>query len=281
MTIGVSGASGKLGKAIVQELKVRGAEGIIAISRSPQAVEASVETREGDYNKPETLASAYRGLDRVVVIPSADLEPGARGIQLTNAINAAVAAGVSHIFLVSAAGTRETHLPELGEAFWTAEQHLVKTAKRWTILRMNYYSESIADEILPAQDQGVIAGLGDARVAFVSRDDLAAAIAGALLSDGHAGAIYNITGPAALTGPDLAAAAAEALGKPFAYVVITEEQLRASLVQAGLPAPVVDVVVDIKNNFVRGNFDVVTTDVERLSGRAARPLRDVLAAAKS
>ncbi|QOY21859.1 SDR family oxidoreductase [Xanthomonas citri] len=281
MSIGVSGASGKLGKVIVEELKRRGATSIVAISRSPGIAEGAVQSRVGDYNKPETLASAYKGLDRIVLIPSADLEPGARGIQLTNAINAAVAAGVGHIFLVSAAGTREAHLPALNEAFWTAEQHLIKTAARWTILRMNYYSESAGEEIIPALDQGVVAGLGDARVAFVSRDDLAAATAGALVTDGHAGAIYNITGPAALSGPEVAEAATQALGKPFAYVVVSEEQLRGGLAQAGLPQVIVDVVVDIKKNFVKGNFDVVTTDVERLSGRPARTLREVLASLKA
>ena len=126
---------------------------------------------------------------------------------------------------------------------------------------------------------GVLTGLGEERVAYVSRDDLAAAAAGALLGEGHAGAIYNGTGPAVVSGEERARTASQVLGKPLGYVVIDEAQLRGGLTQAGLPEIVVDVMADIKKNFVRGDFDVLTTDIERLSGRSPKSLREILAAA--
>ncbi|HDS1530790.1 TPA: SDR family oxidoreductase [Stenotrophomonas maltophilia] len=282
MKIGISGASGKLGQAVVSELNVRSAgQQVVGISRSPQNLKAVAEAREGDYDRPETLARAYAGLDRLLLIPSADLQPGARGTQLKAAIDAAVQAGVEHIFLVSASGTREVPETALNAGFWVAEQHLIKTAKRWTILRMNYYAESMAEEIQTSLPQGMLAGLGDERVAYVSRDDLAAAAAGALLSDGHSGAIYNITGPAIVTGPERAAIVSEVFAKPIGFVVITKEQLRGGLSQAGLPAQVVEVVTEIKTTFVQGNFDIVSGDAERLAGRAPKSLRDVLVASRS
>ncbi|MFD2426560.1 NAD(P)H-binding protein [Ralstonia solanacearum] len=103
--------------------------------------------RHGDYDRAETLVEAYRGLDRLLLIPSADLRPGVRGRQFTAAIDAAVRAGVPHIVMVSAAGTREMAEPSLGAAYWVGEQHLVRTAARWTILRMNYYAESFAQQV--------------------------------------------------------------------------------------------------------------------------------------
>ena len=146
MKIGVSGASGKLGGATIDELSARrvGQE-LVAISRSPEKVREPVAARRGDYDQPDTLLQAYVGLDRLLIIPSADIRPGVRGAQLKAAIDAAVMVGVGHIFLVSASGTREAAEPALGAAYWAGEQHLIKTAPRWTILRMNYYAESMVE----------------------------------------------------------------------------------------------------------------------------------------
>lgn len=278
MKIGISGASGKLGKAVIAELSVRGGgRELVGISRSPEKVDGTTVAHRGDYDQPDTLPRAYEGLDRLLIIPSADLRPGVRGAQLKAAIDAAVKVGVGHIFLVSACGTREAPETALGAAYWAGEQRVIKTAPRWTILRMNYYAESMAEEIMMSKDQGVLAGLGNERVAYVSRDDLAAAAAGALLTEGHAGAIYNATGPAIVTGPERAAIASEFLGKPVSYAIITEDQLRAGLSQMGLLDDVVRAVIEIKTTFVQGNFDILTNDVERLSGRSPKSLRDILA----
>ncbi|MEI9430178.1 SDR family oxidoreductase [Mesorhizobium sp. Cs1299R1N3] len=278
MKIGVSGASGKLGGAVVAELTARGGgHELVAISRSPEKLSGTVEARQGDYDQPATILEAYAGLDRLLIIPSADLRVGVRGAQLKSAIDAALEAGVGHIFLISAAGTHEEADPSLGAAYWTGEQHLIKTAPRWTVLRMSYYAESMADEIKMSQGQGVLAGLGDEHVAYVSRDDLAAAAAGALLGHDHEGAIYTATGPVAVTGPERAAIVSELLGKPIGFAVITEEQFRAGLSQSGLPELIVEAFVEIKHTFVNGKFDIVTGDVQRLSGRSPKSLRDVLA----
>ena len=121
--------------------------------------------------------------------------------------------------------------------------------------------------------------LAENRAAFVARDDVAAAAAGILIGDGHAGAIYNATGPERLSGAERAGLVAESTGRPLAFRVITEEQLRAGLTQAGLPAGAVNIVVSIQASFAAGAFDIVTGDVERLGGRPPKPLRDVLAAA--
>ncbi|NKK68663.1 SDR family oxidoreductase [Rhizobium leguminosarum] len=279
MQIGVSGAGGKLGSVVVSELLARGGgHGIVGISRSPEKLEGGFDKREGDYDRPEGLVQAYQGLDRLLIIPSADLRPGIRGVQMKAAIDAALKAGVGQIFLVSAAGTREAAVPELGESYWTAEQALIRSASRWTILRMNYYAEAMQEEIIMSRDRGVLVGLGDERVAYASRDDMAAALAGALVSDGHSGAIYNLTGPDTVTGQQRAAIASAALRSPFSFAAIEEDQLRAAMSLAGLPDLVVAAIVEIKKTFIAGYFDVVTGDIERLSGRKPRSFRDVLAA---
>src|SRR5712671_1948102 len=278
MKIGVSGASGHLGRATVAELvqRPRGHE-VMAISRTPETITAPAQGRFGDYNRPESLVEAYAGLDRLLIIPS--LDAGKRGAQNVAAIDAAVRAGVKHIVFMSAAGARQAEEPELGTPYWWGEQRLIATAPAWTILRMNFYAESFVQQAQASLDQGVLTGLAENRVAFVARGDVAAAAAGILIGDGHAGSIYNATGPERLSGAERAALIAEITGRPLAFRAITEEQLRAGLTQAGLPVEVVNIVISIQASFAAGAFDIVTGDVERLGGRPPKPLRDVLAGA--
>ncbi len=273
MKIGVSGASGHLGKATVAELTRRGPEHhIVAISRTPQGA-GPVEARFGDYNDRTALVEAYRGLDAVMLIPV----PGGSGGQFRNAIDAAIEAGVSHILLLSTTGTREVAEPSMFAAYWEGEQHLIKTAPRWNILRMNYYAESFAQTAPMSLATGALVGTGGGRVAFVSRDDVAAAAAGILLGQGQFGAIYNATGAKAFSGEERAAAISETSGKPVDFHALPEAQLRIQLQAAQVPAPYIQAMIDIENKFADGGFDLVSGDVEKLAGRRPRALEDVLA----
>jgi NAD(P)H dehydrogenase (quinone) len=120
MKIGVSGASGHLGRAVVPELLQRpGGNEVVAITRTPETVCGPAQGRFGDYNRPESLVEAYVGLDRLLIISTVDLEPGKRWAQNVAAIDAAVRAGVKHIVFISAAGTRQeeqpARLPPIGQ----------------------------------------------------------------------------------------------------------------------------------------------------------------------
>jgi NAD(P)H dehydrogenase (quinone) len=279
MNIGVGGASGNLGRAVLRELAARAKNHkIIAISRTPETA-AGVEGRHADYERPDTLVEAYAGLDRLLLIPSSDIRPGKRGEQNVAAVNAAVQAGVKHIVLMSAAGTKEQHDPAIGASYWAGEQQLVKTAPKWTIVRMNYYAEALAWEAQMALKQGSLTGIAENRVAFLSRDDVAAAAAGVLIGEGHAGAIYNATGSKAYTGAERAALIAEVARKPLGFVTLPAETLRAGMARAGLPDAAVEAYIDIQTDFVDGAFDIVTGDVGRLAGRPPTSLRDALTSA--
>src|SRR5258706_5431222 len=111
---------------------------------------------------------------------------------------------------------------------------------------MNFYAEALAQQAKASLNQGVLTGLAENRVALVARGDVAAAAAGILIGDGHAGAIYNATGPERLSGAERAALIAEVTGRPVAFLAITEERLRAGLLQAGLPAAGVNAVMSIQ-----------------------------------
>ena len=157
MKIGVSGASGHLGRAVVSELLQR-ADGreVVAITRTPETVSEPAQGRFGDYNRPESLAGAYAGLDRLLIISTVAPEPGRRGAQNVAAIDAAVKAGVEHIVFMSSAGTRQAEEPALGASYWRGEQHLIATAPGWTILRMNFYAEAFVQLAQASLNQGAL-----------------------------------------------------------------------------------------------------------------------------
>jgi len=278
MKIGISGAGGQLGRLVVTDLLGRaGSHEIVAISREPGKLEATLESRLGDYDKPETLGKAYAGLDRLLLIPSADLRPGVRSAQALASVDAAVAAGVEHIFLLSATGTREKAEPSMGAAYWVSEHRLVTSAiNAWTILRMNYFSETFAEQAGMSAGTGHVPGFAENRVAFVSRDDVASACAGALATRGHVGATYNLSGPDRVTGAERAALLTRYTGQPVAYAVLTEAQLRGAMGSAGMPPFMIDLVASMQAAQADGAYDIVTGDVEKLAGHAPRPLAEVL-----
>ncbi len=283
MKIGVSGASGNVGRAVVAGLQARvPGDEIVAISRSLGAHAGAVQSRLGNYDRLETLRDAYAGLDRLLLIPGADLAPGVRSRQAVAMVDAAVAAGVGHIFLLSATGTREEAEPAMGAAYWASEHQLLRSAaKRWTILRMSFFAETFVQMSQPSLQMGRMFGLADTRMSLVSRADVAAGLAGALASENHVGAIHNLTGPAALSGAERAAALAAAIGKTLPFEIVSEDRLRELLAQGGLPVPMADMMIGMLAHQAGGAYDIVTGDVEMLSGRAPKPFRHVLASGEA
>lgn len=277
MKIGVSGAGGNLGRAVLERLReLPGDHEVAGISRSPHTIEYADEARFGDYDAPDTLPEAYAGLDRLLIIPTFDLEYGARARQLIAAIDAARLADVGHIVLISDVGTRDEPEPRIGAASWAGEQHLIKSATSWTILRSNYYMESYALEVMRWETVGRLAELTENRVGFVSRDDVAAAAAGILVGNGHCGAIYSATGSESFSVADRAALASKITGKPVEVVQTSYAGIRQELEIAGFPEAYLGVVLDIKRKTSEAGYDIVTGDVERLSGRRPKSLSDVL-----
>lgn len=268
MKIGVSGATGQLGQAVLGFLKAQAADAkIVGISRTPNRLETQIECRRGDYDDPASLELAYAGLDRLFIIPGSDPDWAARCRQIVAAVDAAVSVRVGQIILMSDVGARQETRPSVGAAGWLGEQRLVTTAPCWTILRVNYFVESFAQEARLCLREGTLTELGESRIAFVTRNDVAAAAAGLLIGHGHAGATYNATGPHSVSGSERAEAISRIAGIAVRFETATVEHLSDRLIAAGYPEAYLDVVIDTKQKCLTGAFDIVTGDVERLSGR--------------
>src|SRR5258708_14602903 len=129
MRVGVSGGSGLLGRVVASELLQRpGGQEVVAITLTPETVSGPAQGRFGDYNRPESLAEAYAGLDRLLIITTVAPEPGKRGAQNVAAIDAAVKGGVKHIVFMSGVGTRQEEEPARGASYCRGEAPLISPA---------------------------------------------------------------------------------------------------------------------------------------------------------
>jgi NAD(P)H dehydrogenase (quinone) len=274
MKIGITGASGQLGTALVRHALARtSAANIIAITRNPGKLEQfsrqGVEVRAGDFSQPSALAAAFRDIERLVIIPTTELQPGVRIQQHKAAIEAAEGSGVQHLIYISTVSPRPDPNNSLFNSHFATEQALIASGVGWTILRMSVYTEALLDAAKRAAASGSYAAVPGAPAAYVVRDDIAAAAAGVLCAPGHVGITYHATGPASVNQPEIADAIAKATGKPIPFLAIPEEQQRTGLEAAGLPPAVVNTILGFQVALRAGAFDLVTGDVARLSGKLA------------
>jgi len=275
MKTGISGAGGQLGAALVKHALARtSASDIVAITRNPAKLEKlsqkGVEVRAGDFNEPAGLAAAFRGIERLVIIPTADLQPGVRTRQQAAAIDAAVSVGVRHLIYISTVSARLAPDNVLFESHFATEQKLIASAAAWTILRMSVYTDTLLDAAKRAIASGSYAAVPGAPAAYVVREDIGAAAAGILTTPGHDGITYHATGPVSITQAEIADAIAKAAGKPIAFKEMTAAEQRAGMEAAGLPPSLVTGIVGFQAALREGAFDLVTGDVGRLSGKAAQ-----------
>lgn len=281
MSVVVTGATGHLGRLVVEELLARGvpADQVLAtgrdVGRLAEVGALGVRTAAVDHDNPSTLDGVLQPGDTVLLVSGS--VPGARLDQHRAVIGAATLAGVGHLVYTSATRADDTDLVLAPEHAQT-EEMLRASGLPVTVLRNNWYTENYAADLARAKDTGVLAsGTGDGRVASATRRDYAAATAGVLADPApHAGRTYELTGAVAWTYDDLAAAMAEVLGRDVTFHRLTPEEQTAALTGAGLDEGTASFVVALDGNIAAGALDVVTDDLPRLAGRPATSLVDGL-----
>jgi len=283
MTLVVTGATGNLGRLVVESLLARGIapSDILATGRSVEKLadlaERGVKVAELDYTKPETISAALGAADTVLLVSGSEV--GKRVAQHAAVIDAATAAGVARIVYTSAPKASTTALI-LAPEHKATEELITASGIPFTILRNGWYTENYAGEIEKGRENGVItASVGDGRVASASRKDYADAAAVVLTGTGFEGKVFELSGDVAWSFDDLAAAIAGIVGTDVAYSRLTPEAHAELLASFGLDEGTVGFVVGLDTNIRDGLLAETSGDLARLIGRPTTPLAEGLAAA--
>jgi NAD(P)H dehydrogenase (quinone) len=282
MSIVVAGATGHLGRLVIEELLTSVPAGqVAAVVRDAEKAAGiaarGVELRIADYSAPETLKDAFHAGDIVLLISGSEV--GRRVAQHTAVVDAAKEAGVARIAYTGVLGGPAADFLLAAEHKVT-EQAILDSGLTYTFLRNGWYTENYTAQIPVQLEHGVVGSAGDGRVGSASRADYAAAAAAVLTGEGHENKAYELSGDSAWTLTEYAAELSKQSGKEVTYTDVPGEALKGILLGAGLPEPLVDILVDVDvSGISRGLLTGGSGDLSRLIGRPATPLADTIVAA--
>ena len=281
--IAVTGATGKLGRLVVDARLERGvpAEEIAALARTPARADdlaaRGVQVREADYDRPETLDAALAGVEKLLLI-SADVV-GRRAPQHRNVIDAAKRAGVKFVAYTSILGADRSPM-KLAQEHRETEEMIRASGIPFTMLRNGWYLENYTENLAPTLEHGALLGSGEeGRVSAATRADYAAAAAAVLTGEGPENQVYELGGEPAFTLPELAEVIAAASGRPVQYRNLPEEEYAQALIGAGVPEPFAHVLADSDRAIARGDLHTESRDLQRLIGKPTTSARQAVAAA--
>lgn len=278
----VTGASGQLGRLVIDALlRTQPADSLVAAVRTPakaaDLAARGVQVRQADYSRPETLGPAFAGADKLLLISSSEI--GQRAKQHQAVIDAAKAAGVQ---LIAYTSLLHADVSPLGLAVEhrQTEAALAASGLPHVLLRNGWYSENYAMGLPGALARGTLHGAaGEGRIASASRQDYAEAAAAVLSAAApQAGKVHELAGDASYTLAELAAETARQAGKPLAYQDLPEAAYRDALLQAGLPAPVAELLADSDAGAAKGGLFDDGHALSGLIGRATTPMAQTVAA---
>ncbi|MEU9111988.1 SDR family oxidoreductase [Streptomyces sp. NPDC048483] len=293
MSIVVTGATGALGRLVIEALWKRIAPGeIIAVARdrarTADLAARGVEVRIADYSKPETLEGVFAAGDRVLLISGN--EAGQRVDQHRAVIDAAREAGVTLLAYTSVLGGPAATF-SIAEEHIATEQALLASRVPYCLLRNGWYHENYTGVLATTLSTGAVVGsAGAGRVATAARRDYAEAAAIVLTGTGHENSVYELSGDTAWTMAEYAAEVSRQTGRKIPYRELPPEQYVAlgvppcssaaeSLgeVEAGVPALGAQMVADADAAIARGEPAATPGDLARLLGRPTTPLAEAIA----
>jgi NAD(P)H dehydrogenase (quinone) len=277
----VTGASGKLGRLVLDDLLAKGvaATDIIATTRDTSKLAdyaaKGVDVRKADFNDTQSLAAAFKGADRLALISTDAIDAeGTRLKQHTAAVNAAKAAGVKHIVYTSMPNPHKDSKITFAGDHRGSEEAVKASGLSYTILRNAWYHENLFMSLPQVLASGHwYTSTGDGKVNNLSRADCAAALAAVLASDSTESKTYTLTGNEKMTTAEIAAVASEVLGKKIEVIQLSDEQLAGGMKAAGVPDFLIPFLIGFEANTRLGEADIETGDVELLTGKKPGKVR--------
>ncbi|MDO0926280.1 SDR family oxidoreductase [Streptomyces sp. TG1A-8] len=281
MSIVVTGATGHLGRHVVEQLLEKVPAGEVTAVVRDEAKAAGLAARGvriavADYNAPESFDGLFSAGDRVLLISGNEFGKG-RVRQHLVVIDAAKAAGVALLAYTSIPSSLTAALADDHRA---TEEALAASGVPYTLLRNGWYHENYTENLAPVlEHDAVVAAAGEGRISSASRADYAAAAVAVLTGEGHEGRAYELGGDQAWGFAEYAAELSRRTGREIVYNAVTGDVLNGILTGAGLPAPLAEVFVGVDASIARGELVVPTGDLSRLIGRPTTPLAEAVAAA--
>lgn len=278
--IAVTGATGQLGRLVIQNLlKSLPPQGIIAAVRTPahaaDLATLGVQVREADYDRPETLEKAFEGAEKVLLISSSEV--GKRTPQHKAAIDAAGKAGVKLLAYTSLLHADRSPLA-LATEHRETEAYVKASGIPHVILRNGWYTENYTFGIPAALQFGAFLGsAGEGRIASAARADFAEAAAAAITRPHQAGKVYELSGDDSYTLAEFAAEITRRSGKTVTYRNLPEADYQAALVKAGLPEGLAKLLADSDTGAAKGGLYDESHTLSALIGRPTTPFGSLVA----
>jgi NAD(P)H dehydrogenase (quinone) len=283
MTIVITGATGHLGRLVVESLLTRDvpADQIVATGRDIAKIsdlgDRGVRTQASDYNDIDSLRQLFAGADRVLLVSGSEV--GQRVAQHRNAIQAAEEAGVALIAYTSIANAGRTSM-QMAAEHQATEQLLTESGVPFALLRNSWYIENYTAQLPTYLEHGAVLGSADdGRISAATRADYAEAAAAVLIGEDQAGKVYELGGDDAFTLGELAQEVTRASGRPVTYQELPADEYTRVLVQAGLPEPYAAALADADQGIARGDLLVTTGDLSRLIGHSTTTMPEAVQAA--
>lgn len=276
MKIGITGATGQLGRLVVDYAKKSTSpSNIVALVRDPEkAKDLGVEVRAFDYNKPEALEAQLKGIDRLLLISGSEI--GKRVQQHENVIKAAKAAGIKLLAYTSLLHTDSSPIFLASEHLPT-EKILRASGITYAILRNGWYTENYTQSISQNITAGAVFGCaGQGKISAAARKDYAEAAAVVLTGEGHEFKIYELAGDESFTLSDLAAEISKQTGKKIVYNNLSEAELVEVLKNAGLPEQMAGAFASIDTHIANGALYDNSHQLSQLIGHKTTPLSAVV-----
>src|SRR5829696_7804484 len=238
----VTGATGNVGREVVNVLLEDGKK-VVAVTRNPAAAElpGGAHVVGGDPSRPQTLMSALRGVEAVLISPRA-LGDATAGSATAELLALAAEQGAERVVALSAATVQyPAGYRRFADAFKAVEDAVKASGLQWTFLRSADYAANTLAWAPQIRSASVVRGAyGDAATSTIHERDVAAVAARALVNPAHAGHSYVLTGPQSLTQRDKGRLIGEAIGKELSFEEPPPEQLRQAMLAQGLPEDVPD-----------------------------------------